>query len=370
MQVDPTFWLHRRVLVTGHTGFKGIWLCRCLHHLGADVVGYALPPGSSRPFWEHARVAGLVHDVRGDIRDGALLARVVAGFRPDVIFHLAARALVLDALREPAETFEVNTLGTVRLLEAAQRSPGLRSVVVVTSDKVYRDPSRICEEDDPLGGRDPYSASKAAAELVVESYRRCHLTPADGVGVATARAGNVVGAGDFSPNRLVPDIVRALVAGEPPRLRHPEHRRPWQHVLDAVRGYILLAQAAARDPARYSGAWNFGPPAGIGDRTVAELTAAVLAAWGGVGWQPGEPLSDVELECQRLSVRKARERLGWQPLLPLPLLATWTVEGYRRLLAGGDDGWIDRQIGEHFARAGRVAHAAALRPQEPVDAVA
>lgn len=370
MQIDPVFWLHRRVLVTGHTGFKGIWLCRCLHALGADVVGYALPPASSRPFWEHARIAERVHDIQGDIRDGAALARVVAEFRPEVIFHLAARALVLDALREPAQTFEVNTLGTVYLLEAAQRSPGLRAIVVVTSDKVYRDPSRVCAEEHPLGGHDPYSASKAAAELVVESYRRCHLTPLDGIGVATARAGNVIGAGDFSPHRLVPDLVRALAAGEPPRLRHPNHRRPWQHVLDAVRGYLLLAQAAARDPAAFAGAWNFGPMPGVGDCTVAELAATFLATWGADGWQLGDSLSDVEFECQRLSPEKARERLGWRPVLPLATAVAWTVEGYRALLAGEDDGWIDRQIGEHATRAERIVHALVARPQEAAHAIA
>lgn len=366
MHVDPTFWLHRRVLVTGHTGFKGIWLCRCLHHLGADVHGFALPPGDTLSFHRAARIPEFVDEHYGDVRDLATLDGLVARLRPEIVFHLAAEALVLEALRRPAATFATNTLGTVHVLEAARRSPDLRAVVVVTSDKVYRDAGRACGEEEPLGGSDPYSASKAAAELVAASYRHCHLTAEDGIGVATARAGNVVGAGDFSRHRLVPDIVRALVAGDPPRLRNPSHRRPWQHVLDAVHGYILLAQAAARDPRRFSGAWNFGPDGE--EWTVARLTELLLAAWGGGEWQPAGPASDIERPVQRLAAGKARRELGWLPLLPLPVAAAWTVAGYRALLAGEDDGWMRRQIEEHLSHA--RARAGDATAAEVADAVA
>lgn len=370
MRVDATFWLHRRVLVTGHTGFKGIWLCRYLSMLGADVAGFALPPASTAPLYRHARLDQFVTGRYGDIRDAAMVEAAVTAFRPEIIFHLAARALVHDALKEPAATFAVNTLGTVHLLEAARRVPGLRSIVAVTSDKVYRDPARACAEDDALGGRDPYSASKAAAEHVVDAYRHCYLTPVDGVGVATARAGNVFGAGDFAAHRLIPDLVRAVISGEAPRLRHPGHRRPWQHVLDAVYGYVLLAQEAARVPARFSGAWNFGPTPGVADCTVAELAERFLAAWGGPAWRRGEPLSDVELESQCLSPHKARQLLGWRPLLPLPVAIAWTVEGYRELLADRDDSWIDRQIVDHLRRAADVADTDGQTEREGAHAVA
>ncbi|GBD43049.1 CDP-glucose 4,6-dehydratase [bacterium HR40] len=367
MAIDPTFWLHRRVLVTGHSGFKGIWLCRCLRALGAEVAGVALPPEASAPFYRHARISESVTEWLGDIRDPALLDTAVRSFRPEIVFHLAARPLVLDGLKEPALTFEVNVVGTVRVLEAARRAPDLRAIVVVTSDKVYRHPARACAEEDPLGGHDPYSASKAAAELVVESYRRCHLEPEDGVGVATARAGNVIGSGDFSAHRIVPDLVRAMLDGRPPELRNPQHRRPWQHVLDALYGYLLLAQEAARDPHGFSGAWNFGPDdAGW---TVAELAERFLAAWGGGRWQPAPPRPGLELPVQGLCARKAREKLGWQPLLGLARAVAWTVEGYRALLAGDDDGWLDRQIAIHLraASASRIVGQAAV---EELDAVA
>ncbi len=350
MSVDPVFWTDRRVLVTGHTGFKGVWLCAWLCELGAEVTGYALPPTHARPLFDAAGLDFRMTSHIGDIRDGEWLEALVRRSRPEIVFHLAARSIVLDALREPADTFAVNIMGTVALLEALRAAPDLRAVVVVTSDKVYADPARLCREDAPLGSREPYGASKACAEHVVAAYRHCYLTADDGIGLATARAGNVIGGGDFSPDRLLPDIVRAARAGRPVILRHPEHRRPWQHVLEALHGYLLLAQALTREPSTFAGAWNFGPQPGCADLSVRELTALALEALGGGEIEILEGEKDgIEWPIQRLSPARARARLGWQPPLTPRERVEWTIAGYRAL-AGGESGWLPAQIGAYLER--------------------
>lgn len=356
MAVDPVFWLHRRVLVTGHTGFKGIWLCALLRALGAETAGIALPPDHAAPLW---RASGLEADLEHhlcDLRDGGRVQALVRAIRPEIVFHLAARPLVQEGLQDPLATFAVNLGGTLNLLDALRGEPDLRAVVVVTTDKVYRAETTAHREDAPLGGEDPYSASKAAVELAVACWRRCYLPPEDGVGLATARAGNVIGAGDFAPGRLVPDIVRGVFAGEPVVLRHPDHRRPWQHVLDALDGYLRLAQALAREPARFSGAFNFGPDA---DRppTVAELARRLLAHFGR-GELIERPREDLERPHLALDSGRARRLLGWAPRLDLETTLRWTAEGYRELLEEGTAGFLERQIAD-YAEAASAREAAA-----------
>jgi len=348
MRVDPAFWLHRRVLVTGHTGFKGIWLSARLVELGAEVAGIALPPDHTRPLFEAAGLAARLEHHEADLRDRAAVARLVRAVRPEIVFHLAARPLVLDGLRRPVDTFATNVLGTVHLLEALRDEPDLRAVVVVTSDKVYREVAGRRREDDPLGGEDPYSASKAAAEHVAACYRRTYLTAEDGVGLATARAGNVLGAGDFAADRLVPDAVRALTAGRPIRLRHPDHRRPWQHVLDVVRGYLLLAQRLAVAPASTPPAFNFGPddPA---PPTVREVVEHLIRAWGSGRWQQVADAGEGERPHLALDAGRARRLLGWRPLLDLATTVAWTVAGYRELLELGRARFLAEQIARYAA---------------------
>jgi CDP-glucose 4,6-dehydratase len=322
------------VLVTGHTGFKGSWLAAWLQLLGARVYGYALPPDDGP---SHCRAAGVERgmvSVHGDLRDQAALAGVVRAADPEVVFHLAAQALVRRGYREPADTWDVNVMGTVRLLEALRRAPNLRSVVVVTSDKCYenREWDFAYRESDALGGRDPYSASKAAAELAVACWRQSFF-PGDGsrrTGVATARAGNVIGGGDWAEDRIVPDLARGFAAGVPVTIRSPASFRPWQHVLDPLHGYLRLAMRLADEPEVADGAWNFGPPAEEAV-PVLDLARRFARAWGAgatlqVTPQPGAPH---EAGALRLDAGKARARLGWSPLLPLAEAVRWTAEWYR-----------------------------------------
>jgi len=343
--VDPVFWLHRRVLVTGHTGFKGIWLCAVLRALGAEVAGIALAPTHTAPFWAASGLARDVEHHECDLREAGRLRDLVRAIRPEVVFHLAAQPLVREGLADPVGTFATNLGGTVHLLDALRGEPDLRAVVVATTDKVYRAAHGVHREDGPLGGDDPYAASKAAVELAVACWRRCYLTPEDGIGLASARAGNVIGAGDFAPGRLVPDVVRGVFADRPVVLRHPDHRRPWQHVLDALHGYLLLAEALAIDPAGTPGAFNFGP-AWQDPPTVAELARRLVAAFGR-GEVVEEPREDLERPHLALDAALARRHLGWTPRLGLDLALRWCAEGYRELLEEGTASFLHRQIAAH-----------------------
>ncbi len=344
MEEHSSFWLNRKVLVTGHTGFKGSWLCTWLCELGAEVVGLAHPPGHARRLFETARLETRVKHVTGDVRDLEMLRRLVRRERPEIIFHLAASPIVLECLKQPVETFATNTMGTLHLLEAARAAPDLRAIVAVTSDKVYRDPAGRCQEEDPLGGTDPYSASKAAAEHVIETYRHCFLLPEDGIGLASARAGNVIGGGDFSPHRLIPDLVRGIHEGRTVEIRHPGATRPWQHVLDALAGYLRLAEMLAAAPRKFGGSWNFGPDETNRPWTVAEIADALIASFGRGSWQTVGPPTGIEAPRQHLCSRRSRELLGWRPRLDMRETVEWTARGYRALLDGDEDGWILDQI--------------------------
>ncbi len=362
----------RRVLVTGHTGFKGGWLAAWLLELGAEVTGLALAPATEPSLFDGLGLARRLDDRRGDVRSPETLMREIAGAEPEVIFHMAAQAIVLVAYEEPASTFATNVMGAVHLLDAVRRVGKPCIVVIVTSDKCYEDRGlrRPYREDDPLGGHDPYSASKGAAEIVAASYRRSFFPPdrfaGHRVSVATVRAGNVIGGGDWSRDRIVPDIVRALRSGQPARVRNPAAVRPWQHVLDALSGYLWLgARMLSEDAAALAGAWNFGPDPGDAI-PVSELSERLLLAWGGGTWLDArEPDAVHEAGYLSLDATKARERLSWSPTWRVGEAIDATVAWYKAAARGAAlDAVTAEQIASFTARARALglAWAGAARP--------
>jgi CDP-glucose 4,6-dehydratase len=336
--IDAHFWNERRVLLTGHTGFKGSWLSLWLHRLGAEVTGFAMGPPTDPSLFELARVGDALDDLRGDVRDRHAVQGAVARADPEVVLHLAAQPLVGRGLRAPAETFETNVMGTVHLLEAIRNHPGdVRSVVVVTSDKCYRNRSleRGYTEDDPLGGDDPYAGSKAAQEHVVEGYRTAGLTDL-GVHAATARAGNVIGGGDWADDRLVPDFMRASMAGERLAVRLPQAVRPWQHVLNPLSGYLRLAEVLW-DSEQWARAWNFGPPPEAA-RSVGWLIDALHARDGSVAGTAvdGHGHAACEATTLRLDAMRAQERIGWRIAWDLETALDATADWYAAHRRGED----------------------------------
>lgn len=357
---NPKFWAGRRVTVTGHTGFKGTWLATWLTELGADVTGIGLPPTTDPSLFAASRLDRRIHSRIADVRSRELLARHLREAQPEILFHLAAQPLVLASVEDPVTTFQTNVQGVVNLLDAARRLPALRAIVVITSDKCYLRPDRRCAEGDQLGGHDPYSASKACAELVVQAYRSCYFSPDAGVGLATVRAGNVIGGGDFSPGRLLPDLVRAFAAGVPAELRHPEGVRPWQHVLDALAGYLVLAERLAANPASFSTAWNFGPEADE-SWTAARIAGLAAERFGSGGWHSSAAELAPEVPTLLLSSEQARRWLGWRTRLTTPQAVAWAIDGYRALLLERDTSWLTGQI-EAYSAADRVPRPVVLAP--------
>jgi CDP-glucose 4,6-dehydratase len=346
--VTRDFWRGRRVLVTGHTGFKGAWLSLWLEMLGAEVAGFALPPHTSPSLFTAAQPR--LHAFTGDIRDGEAVARAVAASDPEIVFHLAAQSLVRCSYRDPVETIAVNVTGTAVALNALRAAKNLRAVVVATTDKVYRnlDDGRPFREDDPLGGHDPYSASKAAAELVTAAMADSFLDAP----VATARAGNVIGGGDWSEDRIVPDIWRAAKSDTPLTLRHPDATRPWQHVLDPLNGYLLYAERLAAD-ADVPRALNFGPLPGTA-LTVGEVADVMLASLGAeCRWQRADEPGPREMKLLALDPAQAIAALGWRPQLEARTALAWTADWYRRFDGGADARALCREEIARFAE--RVA---------------
>jgi CDP-glucose 4,6-dehydratase len=309
----------KKVFLTGHTGFKGAWLLRWLHLLGAQVKGYALPPANEDDLYNLIAGDSLCESVLADLRDATRLEQEILSFQPDVIFHLAAQPLVRLSYEVPAETFMVNAIGTAYVLDAVRKLEKPCTVVLITTDKVYENKEWVYpyRETDRLGGYDPYSASKACAELVINSYVQSFFNPAAFAqhqkAIVSARAGNVIGGGDWAKDRIIPDIVRALRAGQPVTVRNPRAVRPWQHVLEPLGGYLLLGAKLAAEPLSYGGAWNFGPHA-EDNKTVGDLVAIAIAAWGsGKSEMPALVGQPHEAGLLKLDINKAVNELHWQP---------------------------------------------------------
>ena len=349
--IDARFWQGRRVLLTGHTGFKGSWLTLWLKALGANVTGLALAPLGRSLFVD----AGIARDCAShlvDVRDAAAVRGVVDAARPEVVFHLAAQPLVRASYAEAPETWMTNVMGTIHVLDALRTCADTKAVVVVTSDKCYeqRGAAHPFIEDDPLGGHDPYSSSKAAAEIATASWRRSFLD-AHGIGVATARAGNVIGGGDWADDRLIPDLVRGALHGQAVSIRSPNATRPWQHVLDPLGGYLLLAERLALAPARHAGAWNFGPADSASTPVRAVATRFVDALDRGARWTVAEDASLHEAATLALDASKAHERLGWSLRMSTEEAIAVTAAAYRVAVDGGDQrATVVAQIAAHAAR--------------------
>jgi CDP-glucose 4,6-dehydratase len=331
MVAPVSFWTGKRVLLTGHTGFKGAWLALWLTHLGARVTGLALAPETEPALFDQLGLASEMDHRLGDIRDSERVASVVRYVRPDIVLHLAAQALVLRGYREPIETFATNVMGTAHVLDALRSLDKPCAAVIVTTDKVYRNIEWEFgyRETDHLGGHDPYSASKAAAEIAIDSWRKSFLCGASPIRIASARAGNVIGGGDWSENRIVPDLVRALAAGREIEVRNPGAIRPWQHVLEPLGGYLLLAEKLYASPApELQDAFNFGPTSEA-ERTVRELVEQALKHWPGTWRDTSKPGALHEAGRLALNIDRASARLGWAPAWDFKRAIAETVSWYR-----------------------------------------
>lgn len=333
--MTASFWSSKRVLVTGHTGFKGSWLSLWLQQLGASVTGFALEAPSQPNLFSLAGVGEGMVSINGDIRDGESLLKAVQMCRPEIVFHLAAQSLVRKSYQDPVGTFGSNLMGTVNLLEAVRKSDYIRAVVNVTSDKCYENREWLWgyRENDPLGGIDPYSCSKSCAELVTAAYSKAFFDSAEPGGgrvfVATARAGNVIGGGDWAEDRLIPDLMRAVVSGKPVLIRNPHAVRPWQHVLEPLEGYLMLAEKLWEGKGEYAGAWNFGPDE-ENTVTVEALALNTKERWGHeVQWEFDPAEHPHESHYLKLDSSKARNKLKWRPRLTLYQTLDWLVEWYQ-----------------------------------------
>jgi CDP-glucose 4,6-dehydratase len=333
--MNPTFWRDKRVFVTGHTGFKGSWLCLLLHSFGARVTGYALEPPTQPNLFSLARVGGLVESVIGDIRDLDRLTDSLRASEADVVFHMAAQSVVLTSYDDPVDTYSTNVIGTVNTLEAIRRVGRPCAVINVTTDKCYENKGWVWgyRETDALGGRDPYSNSKACAELVGQSYRDSFFPLSrwaeHKVAIASARAGNVIGGGDWTPRQLIPETIAAFLDARPVVLRHPKAVRPWQHVLDCLGGYMTLAEALADDARAHSGEWNFGP-ADVDSCPVSHVVDVLGSLWGiERRWVQDEVVHAPEEQQLRLDVNKAANDLGWRCRLPIDDALQWVASWYR-----------------------------------------
>lgn len=341
-ELKPNIWHGKRVLITGHTGFKGGWLALWLARKGATLRGFSLDPCTTPSLFETARLAEVIEDIRGDIRDGHAVDRAVSEFAPEVVFHMAAQPLVRFSYQDPIGTLETNVIGTARVLDAVRRSPSVRAVVSVTTDKCYENKEWLWgyRETDPLGGYDPYSSSKACAEIVSAAYRQSYFPVGryheHRCGIATARAGNVIGGGDWSTDRLIPDLVRGFAQGQPALIRRPDAIRPWQHVLEPLHGYMLLAEHLLQNGGRFATAFNFGP-SDDDAQTVGWIVEKMVRFWDeGAAWVCDPEPGVHEAGYLKLDASRARAELGWSPRLRLEQALTWLVEWYKAHAAGED----------------------------------
>ena len=334
--IDQNFWKSKRVFLTGHTGFKGSWLALWLSSLGVTVRGYSLNPPTTPSLFEEMDVASLVDSQIGDIRNLEKLKKSMLDFNPDIAIHMAAQPLVRYSYESPVETYEVNTIGTVNVLEAARSCPTLKAVLNVTTDKCYENDewNKSFKEEDPMGGHDPYSSSKGCAELITSAYRRSFLN-VQGIGLASVRAGNVIGGGDWAKDRLIPDILRSFEQNRPILIRNPEATRPWQHVLEPLSGYMVLAQKLYKDPQGFAEAWNFGPE-DDDVRPVSWITNKMIEKWGDANWESDNGNQPHEARYLKLDISKAKEKLNWIPSWKLERALELIIDWHKHYLNGSN----------------------------------
>lgn len=333
--MDMEFWRGKRVFLTGHTGFKGSWLSLWLQSAGAHVCGYALAPDTEPALFNIARVADGMTSIAGDVRDLAAVQRAMNEFKPEIVIHMAAQALVRRSYQDPVETYATNVMGTVHVLEAARQAGSVRCIVNVTSDKCYDNKEWVWgyREGEPMGGHDPYSNSKGCSELVTSAYRDSFMRQA-GIALGSGRAGNVIGGGDWAADRLVPDILRSFERQEPVLIRNPHAIRPWQHVLEPLSGYLLLAEKLWQDGPAHAEGWNFGPN-DEDARPVQWIVERMVNAWGnGATWQVDASEHPHEAHYLKLDISKARQRLGWRP--------RWRLDTTLDHIAAWHRAWLNR----------------------------
>lgn len=334
--IDKSFWKNKKVLVTGHTGFKGSWLSIWLNEMGAEVIGYALEPYSEKDNFVLSRIGEKITDIRGDIRDLNHMEQVFEKYKPEIVFHLAAQPLVRLSYEQPKETYEINVMGTLNVLECIRNNEYTKAAIMITTDKCYDNKEQIWgyRENEPFGGYDPYSSSKGCAEILIASYRNSFMNPKDyekhHKSIASVRAGNVIGGGDWAKDRIIPDCIRAIEAGEEIQIRSPQSVRPWQHVLEPLSGYLLLAQKMYENPVKYAEGWNFGPNL---DSIVPvwEIGNLLIKHYGkGQLKDVSDPNAVHEAKLLALDIAKARFILGWKPKMNIEKTIQMTAEWYKR----------------------------------------
>ena len=363
--MNSQFWHGKRVLITGHTGFKGSWLSLWLQHCGANVVGYSLAPPTEPSLFTIANIAQGMTSIQGDIRDLAKLQTVMDEHQPEVVLHLAAQPLVRYSYKNPIETYATNVMGTANVLEAIRTTGGVRAAVMITTDKCYENNEWVWgyREQDRLGGHDPYSNSKACAELVTSAYRDSYFSQGS-VAIASARAGNVIGGGDWALDRLIPDMVRAFSEEQPVQIRNPNAIRPWQHVLEPISGYLSLAEHLWTD-GTYADGWNFGP-SDEDAKPVSWIVENLSQLWGdNASWQTDEGVHPHEATYLKLDCSKAKQKLGWKPQLTLFTALEWTVEVYKAYLQQADLNALMTEQIERFQHLSQKEISSASQP--PVD---
>ena len=359
MDIDifDNFYRGKRVLVTGHTGFKGSWLSVWLHELGTEVIGVGLDPATDRDNFVLSGIGEKIKaDIRADIRDGERMKEIFAEYKPEIVFHLAAQPLVRLSYDIPVETYQTNVMGTINILEAIRTTDSVKVGVMITTDKCYENKEQIWgyRENEPMGGYDPYSSSKGAAEIAIASWRRSFFNPNDyqrhGKSIASVRAGNVIGGGDWALDRIIPDCIRALEAGKPIDIRSPKAIRPWQHVLEPLSGYMLLAKKMWESPTEYCEGWNFGPRA-ESISTVWEVATKVVRHYGtGMLRDLSDPNALHEAKLLMLDISKAKFRLGWEPRMDIDQTVALTVDWYRRYLTEPVYNLCTSQIKEYIKK--------------------
>ena len=333
--IDQAFWQGKRVFLTGHTGFKGSWLSLWLASLGVEVKGYALNPPTLPSLFNEAKVGSIINSQIGDIRDQDALYESMLKFNPDILIHMAAQPLVKYSYDAPIETYEVNVIGTAKVLEVARSCSNLKAIVNITTDKCYENDERTkgYKENDPMGGYDPYSSSKGCAELVTSAYRRSFLQEQD-IGLASVRAGNVIGGGDWADDRLIPDILRSFEKSEPVVIRNPKATRPWQHVLEPLSGYLILAEKLYKNQKEYAEGWNFGPNEND-VKPVDWILDKMISKWPGSSWELDKNISPHEVDFLKLNITKAKLRLNWNP--------TWNLNQTLEKIVYWHKAWLNKE---------------------------